>query len=43
VQERLMKIGMLPVGGSPKELSEQIGRESEIWRNAIKSANIKLN
>jgi tripartite-type tricarboxylate transporter receptor subunit TctC len=43
VRERLMKIGMLPVGGSPKELSEQIGRESEIWRNAIKSANITLN
>lgn len=43
VQERLMKIGMVPIGGSPKELAEQIGRESEVWRNVIKSANITLN
>ncbi len=43
VQERLMKMGMVPIGGSPEELAEQIGRESEVWRNVIKSANITLN
>ena len=43
VQERLMKMGMVPIGGSPEELAEQIGRESEVWRNVIKSASITLN
>jgi tripartite-type tricarboxylate transporter receptor subunit TctC len=43
VQERLMKMGMVPIGGSPKELAEQINRESEVWRNVIKAANVTLN
>ena len=39
-----MKVmGMVPIGGSPKELAEQINRESEVWRRVIKAANITLN
>jgi tripartite-type tricarboxylate transporter receptor subunit TctC len=43
LKEKLLQIGMVPVGSSPKELAEQISRESEVWRDVIKAANITLN
>lgn len=43
VKERLLQIGMVPVGSSPKELSEQISRDAEMWRDVIKAANITVN
>ena len=43
VKERLLKIGMVPIGNTPAEFGEQIRRESAVWSGVIKSANITLN
>lgn len=43
LRERLLQVGMIPVGSTPKELSDQIASEAEMWRGVIKAANITLN
>ena len=43
LRQRLQQIGMVPVGGTPKELADQIVSEAEIWKGVIKAANITLN
>lgn len=42
VRDRLLKIGMVPVGSSPQELADQIAREAESWGKVIRAANISL-
>jgi tripartite-type tricarboxylate transporter receptor subunit TctC len=42
LRERLVKIGMVPVGGTPKELADQIAGDAAVWEKVIKAANIKL-
>jgi tripartite-type tricarboxylate transporter receptor subunit TctC len=42
VRERLIKIGMVPVGSTPQELGDQISRDAAVWGKVIKAADIKL-
>ena len=43
VKERLLAIGMVPIGSTPKDFADQIKRESSTWSEVIKKANIVLN
>jgi tripartite-type tricarboxylate transporter receptor subunit TctC len=42
IKERLLKIGMVPVGSTPQQLADQIVRDAEAWGKVIEAANIKL-
>ncbi len=43
VRERLLKIGMVPVGSTPQELADQISSDAATWGKVIKAAGIKLD
>ena len=43
VKDRLLQMGMIPIGNTPAEFADQMRRESATWRDVIKSANITVN
>jgi tripartite-type tricarboxylate transporter receptor subunit TctC len=43
LKDRLLQMNMVAIGNGPKELADQIKRESDMWRDVIKSANITMN
>jgi len=43
VREKLVQLGVEPVGGSPEAFARLIQSEHEKWGKVVKTANIKLN
>ncbi|EHP43822.1 protein bugT [Cupriavidus basilensis OR16] len=43
VRDKLVQLGVEPVGGSPEVFARQIQSEHEKWGKVVKSANLKLN
>jgi tripartite-type tricarboxylate transporter receptor subunit TctC len=43
MKDRLLQINMVAIGNGPKEFADQIKRESDMWRDVIKAANITVN
>ncbi len=43
IKERLLQINMVAIGNRPREFADQMKRESDMWRDVIKSANITVN
>ncbi len=43
VKEKLVQLGVEPVGGPPEVFGRQIQSEHEKWGKVVKSANLKLN
>lgn len=43
VREQLVKMGTLPVGGTPQELDAFIKKEMDTWSRVVKSANIRVD
>jgi len=41
--ERMMALGMEPVGSSSEEYDAVIGQEIDKWNKVVKTAGIKLN
>jgi len=41
VRERLIALGVDPVGGTPEELARVLARDLEKWTAVAKAANIK--
>jgi tripartite-type tricarboxylate transporter receptor subunit TctC len=43
VKQRLATMGLVPVGGSPKEFADHVIRETKIWKAVAASAKIELD
>ena len=43
LKDRLLQMNMVAIGSGPKEFADQIKRESDLWRDVIKAANITMN
>jgi tripartite-type tricarboxylate transporter receptor subunit TctC len=43
MKDRLLQMNMVAIGNGPKEFADQMKRESDMWRDVIKSANITVN
>lgn len=43
MKDRLLHINMVAIGNGPKEFADQMKRESDMWRDVIKTANITVN
>jgi len=43
MKDRLLLMNMVAIGNSPAEAADQFKRESNIWRDVIKTANITVN
>lgn len=43
VSDRIIRLGLVPVGGTPEELSKRMQQDMGKWGSIIRSANIKLD
>jgi tripartite-type tricarboxylate transporter receptor subunit TctC len=43
MEERLQSDGLVPAGGTPEQLYEQVRKELEVWKQVVTRAGIKLN
>jgi tripartite-type tricarboxylate transporter receptor subunit TctC len=43
LKDRLLKMNMVAIGNRPQEFADRMKRESDVWRDVIKAANITVN
>jgi tripartite-type tricarboxylate transporter receptor subunit TctC len=43
IRDRLLKLGLIPLGGTPEQLAERMQQDSGKWGLVIRQANIKIN
>ena len=43
IRDRLFKLGLIPLGGTPEQLAERMQQDSGKWGLVIRQANIKVN
>ena len=43
LKDRLLQMNMVAIGNTPKEFADQMKRESDMWRDVIKSAKITVD
>ena len=43
IRDRLFKLGLIPLGGTPEQLAERMQQDSGKWGLVIRQANIKIN